>query len=916
MKKAILILAIFAAGFCFADTTWVSDTVSGVWDSTGNPYIFTENCVVAESCSLYITEGVRIIKADSIEKTLANEGRLVLEGSSDFPVYITGVRLDFPDSLDYCIVESTGTGIYGPSVILHTLIRYCETGINSSPRGAYFCYMDISCCSLGVFIDAAAFTMKKGFIHNNIIGFNAKADIDGWPVVKGRFYYCTFVGNEFSYWGEAYYNMWDDHCYTEANYYDCLVCDPRGGSGYAPISNSYYPNISEDYYSRYQFAEYHNLEPEFIDTAAGDYRLAPTSPYIDMGGTASPDTFYGLAPDLGAFESPYTNSFAWIKSLSDGIDYPSTEFGDTSISYVRVKNFGSVSPDSIIFRLDPPFFVSSVSDSSFTPHEDIRIYIGCNPLSCLNYEDTLEVHWFYDSYDSTLLFPLNTGTALSAGAISGTLYVECSPYLLGDSIYVPEGETLFIEPGVRLRYTDSTWPCVVWPFQVYGTLIALGEEDAIIQFGHKVDVLLLSSADTSRFRYCDFYALNVAGNQALANFNNCAFRNTDNAFNFGDSSYVTFDSCQIRDNFGGSAAGYIKNSNAVFNFCEFRDNMLEAYCETWHCGICLDWWAEGGIMNIRESYVSFNSCIFIDNATDPRAIHCCNPVDGFNDWYDYYPTSSIIEARNSVFVGNNTGFDLAINCTFIRVNRGDYDALNCIFLQSSGFPNCYNCLVPSGVTADSSSVFFGTPTFVSDTSYMLTPTSIGVDMGADFAVTDSGDTIWAPTTDFYGNPRPSGTGFDIGAAEYQWESYTPIIDCYTGWNLVSNPLTGTYFMTELLDSIDSPLIGYNSETGGYYYETILRQGNGYWVLISDDVTTEISADLLDSVTIDLYRGWNLIGGVGGPVEISSFGSSGFIVPPIFGFDAVSGDYFATSVLLPWRGYWVLSERDTTITIHR
>ena len=84
--------------------------------------------------------------------------------------------------------------------------------------------------------------------------------------------------------------------------------------------------------------------------------------------------------------------------------------------------------------------------------------------------------------------------------------------------------------------------------------------------------------------------------------------------------------------------------------------------------------------------------------------------------------------------------------------------------------NLHNCLLPSGTSIiDSSSVIFGTPSFASDSTYELLPTSIGIDMGAEFAVTGLGDTIWAPATDYYGNPRPSGTGFDIGAHEYQWE---------------------------------------------------------------------------------------------------------------------------------------------------
>jgi len=272
---------------------------------------------------------------------------------------------------------------------------------------------------------------------------------------------------------------------------------------------------------------------------------------------------------------------------------------------------------------------------------------------------------------------------------------------------------------------------------------------------------------------------------------------------------------------------------------------------------------------------------------------------------------------------NKGGAILVSNCNFrftgIQTESGNSDVLNSVFYVSptiAGDNYLYNCLVPPGTSvSDSSSVIFGTPSFVSDTSYQLLPTSIGVDMGAEYAVTDSGDTIWAPLTDYYGNPRPSGAGFDIGVAEYQWDSYTPELDCYPGWNLVSNPVEGTHFMTELLDSVDSPLFGYNTGSGNYFFETIMRQGKGYWVLITDTVSTEISDALLDSVEIDIHRGWNLVGSMGYPFDISST-TLDWLVPPIYGYDAQSGNYFATGVLLPGRGYWLLSESDTTLTIHR
>lgn len=52
-------------------------------------------------------------------------------------------------------------------------------------------------------------------------------------------------------------------------------------------------------------------DPRFVDVAARDYRLQPTSPAIDRGTEAIPGApFVGLAPDIGAFEAPVASPSA------------------------------------------------------------------------------------------------------------------------------------------------------------------------------------------------------------------------------------------------------------------------------------------------------------------------------------------------------------------------------------------------------------------------------------------------------------------------------------------------------------------------------------------------------------------------------------------------------------------------------
>ncbi len=64
------------------------------------------------------------------------------------------------------------------------------------------------------------------------------------------------------------------------------------------------------------------------------------------------------------------------------------------------------------------------------------------------------------------------------------------------------------------------------------------------------------------------------------------------------------------------------------------------------------------------------------------------------------------------------------------------------------------------------SVFFSENYLIGDYMWPIANSSILVDAGIDFFVTELEDTIFAPENDFFSNPRPFGDGYDIGAFEY------------------------------------------------------------------------------------------------------------------------------------------------------
>ncbi len=71
---------------------------------------------------------------------------------------------------------------------------------------------------------------------------------------------------------------------------------------------------------------------------------------------------------------------------------------------------------------------------------------------------------------------VNAQTQIPAGPVSGTWTADMSPILVVGDIEIDSGETLTIEPGVVVQFTDGTG------LSVRGTLNALGTEDARITF--------------------------------------------------------------------------------------------------------------------------------------------------------------------------------------------------------------------------------------------------------------------------------------------------------------------------------------------------------------------------------------------------------------------------------------------------
>lgn len=162
-------------------------------------------------------------------------------------------------------------------------------------------------------------------------------------------------------------------------------------------------------------------------------------------------------------------------------------------------------------------------------------------------------------------------------------------------------------------------------------------------------------------------------------------------------------------------------------------------------------------------------------------------------------------------------------------------------------------------------------------------------------------TTLSPLTDWPGpdscyHVEPSGTGsLSIALQE--------------GWNLISNPFN--VIDPDILQiyptAIDSTTWAFSQEYG-YSLLDSLDPGKGYWTKFPSALSQSVSGAPLDSVTIGLDSGWNLIGAVDHAVPAPS---GGIVSGSVWGYNA---GYASTTVLTPGKGYWVRASAAGPITI--
>ena len=152
---------------------------------------------------------------------------------------------------------------------------------------------------------------------------------------------------------------------------------------------------------------------------------------------------------------------------------------------------------------------------------------------------------------------------------------------------------------------------------------------------------------------------------------------------------------------------------------------------------------------------------------------------------------------------------------------------------------------------------------------------------------------------------PDGTVSDIGANYFSQEiSYS--MNIMEGWNLIGLSVsTDNSYYDELFEnSIENSLFYFN-EDGVYTAVDNLQPGYGYWLRFELPYNANISGQVINSLTVNLVEGWNLISGISNSIILDLImDPENLIIPStLFRYD---GNYTDTETIDPGYGYWLRS----------
>ncbi len=166
------------------------------------------------------------------------------------------------------------------------------------------------------------------------------------------------------------------------------------------------------------------------------------------------------------------------------------------------------------------------------------------------------------------------------------------------------------------------------------------------------------------------------------------------------------------------------------------------------------------------------------------------------------------------------------------------------------------------------------------------------------------------TSGFIEVTTPAGTAVSTTVFEVL---QTFLMALGNNWNLIGLPLLPPDGSVGILLPGAGPnsLFGYD---GDYVPYDSLEAGLGYWLRLDAPDTVTIAGSEINSISLNLTAGWNLISGISQKTALADVIDSSEIIFPgsLFGFN---GAYFSSDTLFPGEGYWIMANTTGQIEIN-
>lgn len=276
----------------------VSDTVIIGCEFTNNT--FTSD--IGEGGAIYFNSGTHLIEDCSFDGNGAAAGTTPLSGSTGGGIYVdSGGSMQITDSVIANSRGGNGGGVYFNGNAVEFRVDSCEFINNTGIQGG------------AVYVSSATGSANSRFrnclFEGNQTTGNDAAIFTNKPAVILN---CTFVKNE----SDAAYIIGGSPAAGSVSISNSIVWGNTANTHVIPAAMSAIARNNTfqiAYAGGGGSASNSTVDPQFVNFAAGDYRLAPTSPAIDAGNT-----------DL------YVGPFVDLDGNTRGVDKPDT--ADTGVS--------------------------------------------------------------------------------------------------------------------------------------------------------------------------------------------------------------------------------------------------------------------------------------------------------------------------------------------------------------------------------------------------------------------------------------------------------------------------------------------------------------------------------------------------------------------------------------------------------